>query len=372
MRIAIDALGIAQPGGGRTATLNLLTALFRIDRENQYLVFLDEPETALAAPNVQQRLVSSRGRFAARLWAQLVLPIALRRSSMDLVHHIKNLGTFGNPGSTVVTVYDLSVLSQPDIYPLSDRVYWRWIEPATLRQAQRIIAISQSTAQDLSAYYGIGADKIDIVYPGYDPAFVPLLAADVARIRHKYRLPDRFLLHVGSISRKKNLAPVVRAMALLARHDPTASLVLAGRVYGKAFDRELFQLMGDRATAGRVVMLGPVPPEDLPGLYNCATAVVYPSLQEGFGLVALEAMACGTPVVTSGSGAIGEVVGDAAIIVSSANDDVEWSAVMERVLADSDQRAQLRRLGLNRARLFSNEEGARQTLAVYRRAVGTS
>jgi glycosyltransferase involved in cell wall biosynthesis len=372
MKIAIDALGIAQPGGGRTATLNLLTSLFRIDGENQYLVFLDEPEAALAVPNVQQQAVGLRGRFAARVWAQLVLPIALRRAGVDLVHHVKNLGTFGNPGRTVVTVYDLSVLSQADIYPLSDRLYWRWIEPATLRQAHRIIAISQCTAQDISAYYHIGADKIDTVYPGYDPAFCLLPAADVARIRQKYRLPDRFLLHVGSISRKKNLTPVVRAMVRLAQLDPTASLVLAGRIYGKAFDHELFQVVKDRETADRIVMLGPVPPGDLPGLYNCATAVVYPSLQEGFGLVALEAMACGTPVITSGSGAIGEVVGDAAIIVSSSSDDTQWSAAMEQVLADPDRRERLRHLGLARARLFSNEEGARQTLDVYRRAMGTS
>ncbi len=372
MKIAIDALGISQPGGGRTATLNLLTALIQLDHKNEYLVFLDEPEPALKGPNVRQLPVGIRGRFAARLWAQMALPAALRRETVDLVHHTKNLGTFLTPGRTVVTVYDLSVLSQPEIYPHSDGLYWRWIEPVTLRQAHRIIAISHSTADDIAAYYGIDLSKVDVIYPGYDPAFRPLPSSATAAVRQRYKLPDRFLLHVGSISRKKNLAPVVRAMSKLRLADPSAKLVLVGRVYGKAFDHELFQLVQEQAIAGQVILLGPIPAEDLPAIYNCATALVYPSLQEGFGLVALESMACGIPVITSGSGAIGEVVDDAAITVTDASDANEWSMAMERLLGDRESQARLRSAGLSRASRFSTTECARQTLSVYERVMGAS
>ena len=177
MRIANDALGIRQPGGGRTATLNLLTALFEMDRENDYWLFVDEEEQALTASNAQQRVVGVKGRFASRLWAQSALPFVLRQSDVALVHHVKNLGAFFTPGKTVVTVYDLSVLTHPEIYPLSDQLYWRLIEPLTLRQADRVIAISEDTASDIVSFYGIPRERISVVYPGCSPRFRPLSAA---------------------------------------------------------------------------------------------------------------------------------------------------------------------------------------------------
>jgi glycosyltransferase involved in cell wall biosynthesis len=147
-------------------------------------------------------------------------------------------------------------------------------------------------------------------------------------------------------------------------------LVLVGRVYGKAHDRELFSLLEQDGIAERVTFLGQVPPEDLPAIYSRAAALVYPSKQEGFGLVALEAMACGVPVITSGSGAIGEVVGDAALIVEEAEDFSAWSAAIAGLLADDTLRAQMRTRGLARAQRFSNAESARQILGIYQKLVG--
>jgi glycosyltransferase involved in cell wall biosynthesis len=122
----------------------------------------------------------------------------------------------------------------------------------------------------------------------------------------------------------------------------------------------------------QVILLGAVPDEDLPAVYNCATVMAFPSVQEGFGLVPLEAMACGLPVVTSGAGAIREVVGDAALIVSESDDEAEWASAIERVLRDTGLCSRMRSLGLARARLFSNEESARQVLEVYREVTGKS
>ncbi|MGB9879132.1 MAG: glycosyltransferase, partial [Anaerolineae bacterium] len=241
MRIAIDALGITQPGGGRSATLNLLTALFKIDQENTYLLFVDEREQALGAPNVQQYVTGVKGRFAARLWAQLAFPVILRKEQVDLVHYAKNLGAFFTPGATIVTVYDLSILICPDVYPWSDRIYWRFIEPLTLRQAHRIIAISEDTARDIVTHYKIPRERIQVIYPGCDPRFRLLPAEEVAKVKQKYHLPDTFILHVGSISRKKNLVTLVRAIAELKRRGVAARLVLVGRIYEKARDDALFR-----------------------------------------------------------------------------------------------------------------------------------
>lgn len=369
MRIAIDALGITQPGGGRSATLNLLTALFKIDPENTYLVFVDGREQALAVHNVRQYVTGVEGRFAARLWAQLALPIILRRERVDLVHYAKNLGAFFTPGASVVTVYDLSILICPDVYPWSDRVYWRFIEPLTLRQAHRIIAISEDTARDIVTYYHIPRERIQVIYPGCDPRFRPLPAEEAARVKQKYKLPDTFILHVGSISRKKNLLTLVRAIASLKQRGVAAQLVLVGRIYEKARDDAVFRYIRQANLASAIIWLGAVPDDDLVALYNCSTVLAFPSLQEGFGLVPLEAMACGLPIVTSGAGAIREVVGNAGVIVDNPMDETEWAEALEQVLCDANLRAQLRVQGLERARLFSNEEAAKQVLQLYRQIV---
>lgn len=365
MRIAIDALGITQPGGGRSATLNLLTTLFKIDQENTYLVFVDAREQALSAPNVRQYVTGIKGRFAARLWAQFTLPVILRREQIDLVHYIKNLGAFFTPGATVVTVYDLSILICPDVYPWIDRMYWRFIEPLTLRQAHRVIAISEDTARDIVTYYRIPMERIQVIYPGCDPRFHPLPAEEVVKVKQKYKLPDTFVLHVGSISRKKNLLTLVRAIASLKQKGVAAQLVLAGRIYQKARDDAVFHYIQQQKLVNDITWLGPVPDDDLVALYNCATVLAFPSLQEGFGLVPLEAMACGLPIVTSGAGAIREVVGNAGVIVDNPMSEVEWAEVLEQLLRDANLRARLRVQGLERARLFSNEGAAEQVLQLY-------
>jgi glycosyltransferase involved in cell wall biosynthesis len=365
MRIAIDALGIGQPGGGRTATLNQLTALLQVDRANEYLILVDHEEPLLRAPNARQLPVGARGRLVSRLWAQMAFPSLLRRERVDLVHYMKNLGAFLTPGRTVVTVYDLSVLLYPRIYPPGDRLYWRWIEPLTLRHADRVVAISEDTARDIGRFYGVSRERVRVIYPGYDESFRPLPSTESERIRQKYRLPETFVLHVGSISRKKNLLPVVRAVARLQEQGQEVRLVLAGRLYGKARDDELLRGLESGAFASQVTWLGAVPEEELPALYNCATALAFPSLQEGFGLVPLEAMACGLPVVTSGAGAIGEVAGDAARVVEPADDERAWSDALGRVLSNPELRQEMRAAGLGRAAHFSNAKSARELLELY-------
>lgn len=366
MRIAIDALGISQPGGGRTATLNQLQALLRLDRKNEYLILLDQEEPSLAAPNVRQVVAGKRGRLGSRLWAQRVLPGLLRRERIDLVHFVKNLGAFFVPCRSVVTVYDLSVLLYPEIYPWSDRLYWHWIEPQTLRRADRVVAISHDTANDLERLYGLSRERIEVIYPGYQESFRPLPAEQIAGIRTKYGLPDQFVLHVGSISRKKNLLPLVRAITLLQERGQEVKLVLVGRLYGKARDDELLRGLESGELDSLATWLGAVPAEDLPVMYNAATVLAFPSLQEGFGLVPLEAMACGLPVITSGAGAIGEVVGDAACIVDGASDPAAWAEALEQLLQDAAARQVMSEAGLARARQFSNEASAQRLLAVYR------
>jgi len=368
MRIAIEALGIDKPGGGRSATLNLLEALFAIDKEDCYFVFLNQRESRLDIPraNVNQIVVNVKNRFLARIWAQLALPPLLRRMKVDLVHFVKNLGTVLTPGKTVVTVYDLAILLYPGIYPIADVAYWRLLEPLTLRKADRVIAISHNTAHDLRRFYGLAEDRISVIYPGYSPVFRPGDQAAVARVRQVYGLPPRTIIHVGSISSKKNLTTLVKAFHLLKRHFGfDGKLVLVGRAYRKREHERLCRQILTLGLEKEVILTGPVPDVDLPPLYSSATLAAFPSFYEGFGIAPLEAMACGVPVVTSRAGGVAEVVGDAALFVEDTFSEEEWATAISRIARDRDLRKEMRNKGIKTAKHFSAAKAALQTLNLY-------
>jgi glycosyltransferase involved in cell wall biosynthesis len=242
MRIAIDALGIHNFGGGRTATLSLLEGLFLLDRQNQYRVYLSKAEPVLNPYqfNVQQVVIPFKNRFLQRVFAQLMLPIQTR--DFDLVHFAKNLGVFGLNSPSIVTIYDLTTLVHPDLFPKFDVWYWRSIERITLRKAARVIAISETTAHDLKFYYDLPTQRIKIIYPSIDARFKPASSSEIYQIRQKYHLSYSYILHVGRIDLKKKLTLLVEAYYQAKKISKSSSfdkLVLVGEVYPKSQDDDL-------------------------------------------------------------------------------------------------------------------------------------
>jgi len=375
MHIAIDAIGIGRPGGGRSATLNLLEALFEVDRENRYLVVLDKREPSLEGygDRVSQLIAPVRHRILVRVWAQLVLPILCRREAIDLVHYTKNLGTFLTPGRSVITMYDMTILAHPDYYPKSDVWYWRTVQPLALRGVDRIIAISENTARDLMVFYGLPRDKIKVIPCACHPRYRPLEKEAVTRVRARYSLPGEVILHVGSISAKKNLSSLLEAFATMVKQDGYQGwLVLVGRVYEKGRGEEVFDHVERLGLGDRVIFTGSVPDEDLPALYNAAQFMVFPSVHEGFGIVLLEAMSCGLPVIASALSAVPEVVGDAGLLLENPRDPAEIRSAMLRVVQDEELRNELRARGLRRAARFSRRAVALETLSLYKEIVSSS
>jgi glycosyltransferase involved in cell wall biosynthesis len=370
MKIAIEALGIHAFGGGRTATLSLLEALFALDTENEYRVFLTRPEPGLNTPsgNVEQHIVPIQNRFLARIWAQARLPGAVR--GCDLVHFAKNLGVFGLKVPTIVTIYDMTTLIRPEIFPRSDVWYWRTVQRRTLWAAKRVIAISQTTAGDIHRYYGLPAERVRVIYPAIAAQFKPAVNGEIALVRQRYGLPAEYILHVGRIDRKKNLTALVRAFARFRESLPfRGKLVLAGEEYHKARDLELHPAIEDLGLRGEVVFTGAVPDLDLPPLYSGALATVFPTLHEGFGLAPVEAMACGSPLIAHRAGALQEAAGEAALLLDEP--DVESiTRALCLVASEPALREELRARGLARAAHFSREGSARETLALYKEVTG--
>jgi len=363
MKIPIEALGIHFYGGGRTATINLLKALFAIDQENEYLLFLNQPESELNAPNVKQYIVPVKNRFAMRLWAQAALPYLTR--DYDVVHFVKNLGVFGLRVPFVVTVYDMTTLLYPDLFPSLDVWYWRHIEKRTLWQAAKVIAISKQTAQDILSFYHLPKDRIAVIYPSCGQHFRPASEEEVTRVRTQYALPQHYILHVGRIDPKKNIPLLVEAFARFREQtDFPGSLVLVGEQYKKKPDLTIYGKIEALGLQNTVQLLGTIPDTDLPAVYTGATIAVLPSVHEGFGLVALEALACGTPLIVNQAGAVTEVVGDAALVMQHSTSEC-LAEMLAFLWTHPEKRNMLRKAGPARAKRFSWEKMARQTLAVY-------
>ncbi len=309
--------------------------------------------------------------LVTRLYAQAFIPTFVRRWRADLIHHVKNLTVLGSACPSVVTVYDLTILRYPELYPRIDGWYWRHVQPRALRAVSQVIAISQTTADDIVSFYRLDPTRIEVIYPSYSAVLSPS-AGCPEKVRRQYGITGDFVLHVGSISRKKNLLTLLRAFSRLRRRGLSVQLVLTGRVYQKGRDRALLEFLASHEFARDVIFTGPVPEEDLPGLYRAASVVAFPSLHEGFGIVPVEAMACGTPVVSSRGGALAEVVSTGGWLLRDARDDTELADALEAILCDDDLRRDLIRRGLTRSAAFSAQHTVQQTLRLYERVVSSS
>ncbi|MBM4431881.1 MAG: glycosyltransferase family 4 protein, partial [Chloroflexi bacterium] len=366
MRIAIDALALPAFGGAKSSALGWLTALARYDRNNHYLAFLSRPEEALLpCANVEQRLVPVHNRLAVRLWAQVQLPRLLAREQVDVLHSMKNLSVFAAPCPTIVTINDLSHLILRHLYPRIDGLYWQLVQPQILRRARRVIAISENTRHDLQRFYGLSAHKVVTIYPSCHDLFrqsCPL--EELERVRSQYVLPQSMLLYVGGLGVHKNVITLLRAFARVAAQIPHG-LVLVGGAHHTSSDLTLSRAIEALGLVGRVWMLGPVPLEDLVPLYQLADLFLLASLNEGFGLVLLEAMVCGLPVLAARRGSVAEVVGECACLVDDPQDIEGFSRGIVTLLADRQRLERMRTCGLQRSQMFTWEGTAKRTLALY-------
>jgi len=368
--IGVNAHLLSLAEGYRSAGItsyifNLLRHLPETATGMEYTVFLSEKRYR-GAPGLRlqvSRLPTSRPAVRI-LWEQALLPWVARREGIDLLHNMAFVGPLAGGCPFVVTVHDLSFLFFPHSFRSLRRSYLRVFARMSVRRARRVIAVSESTKRDLVEIYDISPAKIDVVYNGVDARFQPLPADQAAAFRQQQGLPDRFILFVGTLEPRKNIVSLIDAYARLPKERPP--LVLVG---GKGwFYDEIFGRVEALGLTGEVRFAGFVPAEDLPLWYNAADLFVYPSLYEGFGLPPLEAMACGTAVITSTASSLPEVVGQAGQLVDP-TDTEALAAAMAQVLGSRELQQEMETAGLAQAAGFSWEETARKTVDSYRRAL---
>lgn len=363
MLIGVDASRAT--GGQRTGTenysLHLIRALLRGDLSNSYVLYCNQPPalgTFSETPNGAVRSLPSR-----HLWTHLRLASEIARRPPDVLFVPAHVVPVVCRCPAVVTIHDLGYLAYPEAHSLAARLYLNLSTRHSVRVARRVIAVSQATKGDLTAKLGVPAGKIAVVPEACPPGYTPLADRRQGQaVAAKYGLGEPYLLAVGTLHTRKNLVRLLEAFALARRQQGLPHrLGLVGRPGWQAFAIE--EAITRLGIGDAVVLTGYVPEEDLPLLIGAADALAFPSLYEGFGLPALEAMACRVPVVAANTTSLPEVVGDAGLLVDPC--DVEDLACgLARVLTDRALHDELAERGRLRSGLFSWERAASKTLAV--------
>jgi glycosyltransferase involved in cell wall biosynthesis len=331
-------------------------------------------------PNFRIKSATISDAWLTRLWHRIRLPLRIETlvGPQDLYHATDFvLPPTSVRTRTLLTVHDLSFARDPDSTTAALRGYLNQVVPRSVTRAFHVLADSQATKNDLIDLYNASPDKITVLYSGVDARFNPHpQRGEEERIRQRYKLGHQpFILGLGTLQPRKNYSRLILAFAKIAdvsqrlgRRPIIHNLVIVGKK-GWMYDN----IIADAARLGirtRIVFPGYVDDEDLPALYRAADLFVFPSLYEGFGLPPLEAMACGTPVVTSNVSSLPEVVGDAGLTVDPTDVNALANA-MSRALQDSELREQMTARGLARASQFTWLRAARELREVYQQ-VGNS
>lgn len=369
MRVALNGLFLQYPATGTGQYLReLVRAMRAVSPQDEFDLIAPFPDTTAPAPVWVASPRSQRENLAKLEFEQWSFSRALDRLHPDAAH----VPHFGSPlvpfFPTVVTIHDLIPVVLPAYRgPPRVRLYTR-LAMLGARRAQAILADSFASARDIHKRLGIPEAKIHVIHLAANARYRPPSADEIARVRAKYGLPDRFVLYLGGFDVRKNVAQTLRAFSTGAGAD--WQLVLAGKLPDEdtAFFPDPRRMAAQSGIADRIKYAGFVAEEDKPALYGAARVFLYPSLYEGFGLPPLEAMASGTPVIVSNTSSLPEVVGTAGIQLPP-DDAPGWGEALRELLADDGRWRARRALGLGKASEFSWERAAQETLAVYRSVV---
>jgi len=366
MRIGIITDSIDGKGGGiGVYVYNLIKNLNIIDKENKYYL-IHYMRTDLDIYKSNKEIVIHRPKIPLKsaIWRYGILPRKLRNQGIDLIHDPYEIGplSFDIPFKKIITIHDVTPLLFPKLYGLIGIMLHKILYKKTVRNVDKIITCSTFSKKDIIKYLKVSQEKIKVIYNAADEKFKPLKQKEIIEVRQKYNLGAQFILYVGLLHPRKNIPSLIKAYHKLKKEGMGNKLVIAGKRSGKY--KEIFKTVERLNLQKNVIFTGYVPDEDLPALYNAADLFVYPSLYEGFGLPPLEAMACGTPVITSNTSSLPEVVGNAGIMIDPY--DVDGLAkAMYKVLRNDRLRDDMIKKGLKRAKMFSWEKAAKETLDVY-------
>jgi glycosyltransferase involved in cell wall biosynthesis len=364
-RVAIDARKL-RDGGIGTYIRELVAALATRAGAPQVAALLDPADLGRTgwAPGVAREIAVRAGKYG--VWEHLAIPRAARRAGAELLHAPHYTLPLGWSGRAIVTIHDLIHIRYPKFFPPGTSLYARAVAGSAARRARLVLTDSSATRDDVLEFLGVEPERVRVVPLAVAAGLARPDPARVEAFRRGRGLPAVYLLYVGARKRHKNLTLLLEALARMTAAERPA-LVLSGRPWGAKED--LAAEARRLGVADRVAFSGDLADaSELAALYGGAALYLQPSLFEGFGLPPLEAMACGTPVISSDGGSLPEVVGDAGVVLSPRQPE-RWATAIRELLGDEGRRGELARRGLARARSFTWEKVAEATLAAYREAL---
>ncbi|MBC8413737.1 MAG: glycosyltransferase family 4 protein [Nitrospira sp.] len=381
MRIGINAIFRFKPTGVANYICNLVYNLSLIDRDNDYFIFINKenheffPVTAANFHLIDCDIASVQPVYR-RLWEQFVFPRIINRYGLDLLHCPMNVLTMGVSCRKVLTIIDMQYFENPEHFSFMRREYLKFMMRRSCAAADGVITISNEVKKQVNQHFiGTAHDKVNAIHLGMSGAFRVIDEDKVEDVRQRFGIQGRYVLFYGYPHYRKNLLRLTRAFhSILSRLPDDYQFVIAGEMGGEESDYEqVVKTIREHDMEKRVVFTGYVAGSGTPGAYdnldmscllNGAEMMVYPSLYEGFGLPVIEAMACGTPVLTSDLPVMREIIGDNAVLVDPKSTEAIAEG-MYRGLTDEGLKKTLREKGLQLAEEFTWRRTAEKTLKLY-------
>ncbi|GEO06402.1 glycosyl transferase family 1 [Adhaeribacter aerolatus] len=370
MRIGLDAKrAFNNTSGLGNYSRFVISGLAEYYPQDEYFLFtprVSETFRQFYATSDQVKIITPTNWHKAlpALWRTFGLGADLKKQDIKLYHGLSNELPAGLPPNLkqVVTIHDLIFIRYPELYKPIDRQVYHYKFRYACRRANRIIAISEQTRQDIMQHYNIPEEKIEVIYQDCNPIFHQLLPAEnLQLIKQKYKLPDTFILCVGTLEPRKNQLQLLRAwhQAGLAADLP---VIFIGRA--TTYKKELEAFIGQNNLVQRVIFLPYIPTEELPAIYQLAYLFVYPSVFEGFGIPILEALNSGVPVVTSTGSCFSEAGGEAALYAEP-NNISHLADLLKQAAQDQQLRADMIQKGVEQATRFRPRKTITQIHRLY-------
>jgi len=366
LKIGISALQVSEKNSGiGQYIINLLENVIKLDKDYSYFVFTsqgvklrgveDKVNTTIIEQNFQKNSFFKRNVFEL---FQLGRTVNKYQPNIYFAPDSKLPLGLDKEIKKVITIHDLAIFKFPDAYQRTRILYWRQFFTHSVKNADKVVAISQATKDDLIDILKVPEEKIQVIHNGVSNSFKRWIDPHALKlVQHKYSLPDKFIFFVGTFSPRKNLGRLMEAVGRIHMEGIPYNLVIAGEK-GWKYQNDL-----DRVKAlnleDKIFFPGYISPEDLPGVYSLADIFAYPSIYEGFGLPLLEAMSCGTPVITSNTSSLPEVVGQAGVFVDPFSVDSIAQGLM-RVIIDYKLKEKLVQEGYQRVQQFSWLKAAKE------------
>jgi len=371
MKIGIEAQRLfrKKKHGMDIVALEMIHALQTLDSRNEYFVFAKEDEdTSAVRASENFKIVPLPGKSYPH-WEQFVLPHAVKDYGVDILHCTANTAPIRCAAKLVLTLHDIIYLEKLNLtkgtpYQIFGNLYRRWNVPIIAKHASKIITVSAYEQQRIEKHFHLPAQSVQAIYNGVGNHFVKIDDSEIQKtIRKKYALPESYVFFLGNTDPKKNLHGVLKALSVLRKKGQLNFKLLVLDI-DKNYLARVADEINDREILPAIFSAGYVPNHELPAIYSMAKLFLYPSLRESFGIPIVEAMSCGTAVITSNTSSMPEVAGSAARLIDPYDPD-DIALAVQALLTDDAQRSKLAEAGLMRAKEFSWKNNASKVLSVY-------